>query len=224
MSAFGLGHPIGIDIPNEKGGNMPDSAYYNRMYKGSWNSCTSVFLGMGQGELQITPLQLANVMCLIANKGYYYIPHLVKSIGEDENHAILAKYRKKHQVAHISDTAAMSVILGMQDVVDRGTGRVARLPGIEVCAKTGTVENYAIRNGSRVKLQNHSMFVAFAPRVNPKIAIAVCVENAGYGATWAGPIASLMIEKYLLGEVKRPDLEKRMFEGNLMIKREIKED
>jgi len=224
MSAFGLGHPIGIDIPNEKGGNMPDSAYYNRMYKGSWNSCTSVFLGMGQGELQVTPLQMANVMCLIANKGYYYIPHLVKAIGEDENHAILAKYRKKHQVAHISDTAAMSVILGMQDVVDRGTGRVARLPGIEVCAKTGTVENYAIRNGSRVKLQNHSMFVAFAPRVNPKIAIAVCVENAGYGATWAGPIASLMIEKYLLGEIKRPDLEKRMFEGNLMIKREIKED
>lgn len=224
MSAFGLGHPIGIDIPNEKGGNMPDSAYYNRMYRGSWNSCTSVFLGMGQGELQITPLQMANVMCLIANKGYYYIPHLVKAVGDDSTHAFLAKYRQKHQVAHISDTAAAAVTLGLQDVVERGTGRVAKLPGIEVCAKTGTVENYAIRNGIRVKLQNHSMFVAFAPRVNPKIAIAVCVENAGYGATWAGPIASLMIEKYLTGEIKRPDLEKRMFEGNLMTIKEIKEN
>lgn len=224
MSAFGLGHPIGIDIPNEKGGNMPDSSYYNRMYKGSWNSCTSVFLGMGQGELQITPLQLANVMCLIANKGYYYIPHLVKAVGNNPEHELLAKYRQKHQVAHISDTAANTVILGMQDVVDRGTGRVAQLPGIEVCAKTGTAENYAIINKVRVKLQNHSMFVAFAPRVNPKIAIAVCVENAGYGATWAGPIASLMIERYLTGEIKRPQLEKRILDGNLMTLKTIKED
>ena len=222
MTAFGLGHPIGIDIPNEKGGNMPDSTYYNKMYRGSWNSCTSVFLGMGQGELQITPLQMANVMCLIANKGYYYIPHLVKSIGEDSTNAMLAKYRQKLQVAHISDSAANTVILGMMDVVDKGTGRVAKLPGVEVCAKTGTAENYGILNGVRVKLQNHSMFVAFAPRVNPKIAIAVTVENAGYGATWAGPIASLMMEKYLFGEIKRPDLEKRMYEANLMTLKEIK--
>lgn len=224
MSAFGLGHPVGIDIPNEKGGNMPDSSYYNRMYKGSWNSCTSVFLGMGQGELQITPLQMANVMALIANEGYYYIPHLVKAIGKDSLHPSLTKYRKKLQVAHISDSAANTVKLGMQDVVDRGTGRVARLPGIEVCAKTGTAENYGIVNGSRVKLQNHSMFVAFAPRENPKIAIAVCVENAGYGSTWAGPIASLIMELYLFGEVKRPELEKRMFDGNLMELRIIKEN
>lgn len=224
MSAFGLGHPIGIDIPNEKGGNMPDSAYYNRMYKGSWNSCTSVFLGMGQGELQITPLQMANVMCLIANKGYYYIPHLVKAVGNDSTHSILAKYHKKQQVTHISDSAANTVILGMQDVVDRGTGRVARMEGVEVCAKTGTAENYSILNGVRVKLQNHSMFVAFAPRQNPKIAIAVCVENAGYGATWAGPIASMMIELYLTGQVKRVDLEKRIRDGNLMELKTIKED
>ncbi len=216
MNAFGLGHPIGIDIPNEKGGNMPDSAYYNRMYRGSWNSCTSVFLGMGQGELLMTPLQMANVMCLIANKGYYYIPHLVKSVGGDEEHPLLEKYRKKLQVANITDSAFNTVILGLMDVVDRGTGRVAKLPGVEVCAKTGTAENYGIVNGVRVKLQNHSMFVAFAPRENPKIAIAVAVENAGYGATWAGPIASLIMEKHLTGEIKRPDLEKRMFDGNLL--------
>ena len=216
MNAFGLGHPVGIDIPNEKGGNMPDSAYYNRMYRGSWNSCTSVFLGMGQGELLMTPLQMANMMALIANKGYYCIPHLVKSIGNDQEHPLLDKYRRKLKVANIPDSAFNSVILGLMDVVDRGTGRVAKMEGIEVCAKTGTAENYRVVNGVRVKLQNHSMFVAFAPRENPKIAIAVAVENAGYGATWAGPIASLIMEKYLTGEVKRPELEKRMFEGNLM--------
>jgi penicillin-binding protein 2 len=224
MSAFGLGHPIGIDIPNEKGGTMPDSAYYNRRYKGSWNSCTSVFLGMGQGELQMTPLQMANAMCLIANKGFYYTPHLVKAVGGDTNHAMLKKYREKHQVTHISDTSVNAVIRGMQDVVERGTGRVAQLPGIEVCGKTGTVENYAIIRGTRVKLQNHSMFVCFAPRENPKIAIAVCVENSGYGATWAGPIASLIMEKYLTGTVKRPELEKRMMDGNLLKLVVIKDD
>jgi penicillin-binding protein 2 len=163
MNAFGLGHPIGIDIPNEKGGNMPDSAYYNRMYRGSWNSCTSVFLGMGQGELLMTPLQMANMMALIANKGYYCIPHLVKSIGNDDEHPLLEKYRRKLKVANIPDSAFNSVILGLMDVVERGTGRVAKMEGIEVCAKTGTAENYRVVNGVRVKLQNHSMFVAFAP-------------------------------------------------------------
>lgn len=222
MSAFGLGHPIGIDIPNEKGGNMPDSAYYNRMYRGSWNSCTSVFLGMGQGELQVTPLQMANLMCLIANKGYYYIPHLVKAVDEKNDHPLLQKYQEKIRPTNLSDTAVGTVILGMQDVVDRGTGRVAKLPGVEVCAKTGTAENYGFLNGVRVKLQNHSMFVAFAPRENPKIAIAVTVENAGYGSTWAGPIASLMMEKYLFGEIKRPDLEKRMFNADLLQLKEYK--
>lgn len=219
MSAFGLGHPIGIDIPNEKGGLMPDSAFYNRMYRGSWNSCTSVFLGMGQGELQMTPLQLANAMCLIANKGYYYIPHVIKAVNNDTMHESLRKYHTKIQPVHLSDTAITTVALGMQDVVERGTGRVAQLPGIQVCAKTGTVENYGFLKGVRVKLQNHSMFVAFAPRENPKIAIAVCVENAGFGATWAGPIASLMMEKYLFGAIKRPELEKRMLDGNLLAKR-----
>jgi penicillin-binding protein 2 len=146
-----------------------------------------------------TPLQLANAMCLIANKGYYYTPHFVKSIdnetGED---TIMQPFRKKHQViTEITDEAFEAVISGMQDVVEIGTARVAAIPGINVCAKTGTAENYRIIDGRRIQLKDNSMFVSFAPRENPTIAIAVVVENAGFGATWGGNIAQLLMEKYL---------------------------
>lgn len=203
MSEFGLGHPIGIDIPAESGGNIPDTNYFNRIYRNNWNSCNMSIIGMGQGEVLLTPLQMANSMCIIANHGYYYIPHFVKSIDNDSTHTMLAPYLKKHVVANIADSAYMSVVRGMKDVVDRGTGKIARIPGIDVCAKTGTAQNERIIAGKRVKLQNHSMFVAFAPMYNPKIAVAVCIENAGYGATWAGPIASLMIEQYLTDTIAR---------------------
>ncbi len=163
-----------------------------------------VVVGMGQGEIDMTPIQMANAMCLIANRGYYYIPHFVKSIAGNPRDALLAKYMEKHEVTHISDTAFGAVITGMEDVVTHGTGRVAILPGVEVCGKTGTVENYAAIDGQRVKLDNHSVFVCFAPKNDPKIAIAVIVQNSGYGATWAGPIASLMMEKYLNDTIKAP--------------------
>jgi penicillin-binding protein 2 len=138
-------------------------------------------------------------MCLIANKGYYYTPHFVKNIeGETKDDTILNKFRIKHEVlTKIPDTAFQTVIMGMQDVVEIGTAKVAKIPGINVCAKTGTAEVYRSENGKRIKLKDNSMFVCFAPRENPKIAIAVIVENAGFGATWAGPIARLMMEKYL---------------------------
>lgn len=212
MTDFGLGHPTGIDIPSESGGMIPDSNYFNRIYKGNWNSCNMSIIGMGQGEVLLTPLQLANAMCIIANKGYYYIPHFVKSIDNDSNHAMLAPYLKKHTVAHIADSAYNYVSLGMEEVVTQGTGKIAQIPGIEVCGKTGTAQNERVINGKRVKLQNHSLFVAFAPRVNPKIAVAVCIENSGYGATWAGPIASLMIEQYLKDTIapKRQHLVAKM--------------
>jgi penicillin-binding protein 2 len=151
-------------------------------------------------------------MCIIANKGYYYVPHFVKSIDRDSNHTLLAPYLKKHQVAQIADSAYNYVSVGMMEVVNQGTGKIAQIPGIEVCGKTGTAQNERMINGKRVKLQNHSLFVAFAPRINPKIAVAVCIENSGYGATWAGPIASLMIEQYLKDSisVKRMPLVKKM--------------
>ncbi len=217
LSNFGLGHPLGIDIPGENRGNVPDSNYFDRIYNKHWNSCNMVVVGMGQGEIDMTPLQMANAMCLIANRGYYYIPHFVKSVAGNSKDPVLAKYLEKHAVTHISDTAFGAVIAGMEDVVNKGTGRVAILPGVEVCGKTGTVENYAAIDGQRVKLDNHSVFVCFAPKSEPKIAIAVIVQNSGYGATWAGPIASLMMEKYLNDTIKAPArlaLQDKMFKAN----------
>ena len=167
------------------------------MYHGSWNSCTVVFVGMGQGELLLTPLQMANGMCIIANKGYYYTPHFVRAIGKNPNDSLLKKYHEKHVVLNIPDSTFNIVQQAMEDVVESGTAEGAKVEGITICAKTGTAENKAIVNGEVIKMQNHSMFVAFAPRENPKIAIAVAIENAGFGATWAAPIASLIIEKYL---------------------------
>lgn len=218
MYDFGLGHPLGVDLPHETGGTLFDVKDYDKMYNGSWNSCTNVFVGMGQGEIASTPLQMANSMCIIANRGFYYTPHFVKSVAGNPKDPVLTPYLQKHQVTRIPDTAFGIVGLGMMDVVEHGTGTVAKLPGVEVCAKTGTVENKAVVNGQVMKLQNHSMFVAYAPRINPKIAIAVCVENSGYGATWAGPIASLMIEKYLYDTVSasRKGLEERMFTANVI--------
>lgn len=220
MYSFGLGHPVGVDLPSETGGTLFDVKDYDKMYNGSWNSCTNLFVGMGQGEIASTPLQMANSMCIIANRGYYYIPHFVKSVAKNPKDPILAKYLEKHTVTHISDAAFEVVGLGMMDVVDRGTGTVAKLPGVEVCAKTGTVENKALVNGQVMKLQNHSVFVAYAPRINPKIAIAVIVENSGYGATWAGPVASLMIEKYMYDSVatSRKYLEEKLINAHLIPK------
>lgn len=220
MNKFGLGHRLLVDLPSENGGNIPDSTIYNKVYRGSWNSCTMQTLGIGQDKMLATPLQLANAMCIIANKGYYYTPHFANKFdGETRDDTLLNKYKVKHEVlTNIPDTAYRAVIAGMQDVVEVGTARVARLPGIEVCAKTGTAENYRIIEGKRTPLKDNSVFVCFAPRENPKIAIAVIVENAGFGATWAGPIAALMMEKYL-NDTLRPERIKeveRIANTNLM--------
>jgi len=217
---FGYGRPTGIDIPYERGGNVPDSAYYDKLYRGVWNSCTVVFVGMGQGELLLTPLQMANGMCIIANKGYYYTPHFVRAIGKNFNDSLLKRYHEKHVVLNIPDSTFSVVQQAMQDVVESGTAAGAKLDGVTICAKTGTAENKALVNGEVIKMQNHSMFVAFAPRENPKIAIAVALENAGFGATWAAPIASLLIEKYLKDSVsvKRKVMEDKMLNAHLINK------
>ena len=219
-SSFSYGRQTGVDIPFEGKGLVPDSFTYNKMYGRSWNSCTIVFVGMGQGELLLTPLQMANGMCIIANKGYYYTPHFVKSIGRNPNDTLLKKYHEKHVVLNIPDTTFSVVQQAMQDVVESGTAAGAKIDGITVCAKTGTAENKAIVNGEVIKMLNHSMFVAFAPRENPKIAIAVAVENAGFGATWAAPIASLLMEKYLKDSVSvtRKAMEDKMMDANLINK------
>jgi penicillin-binding protein 2 len=193
VNSFGLGRKLGIDLPSENKANIPDTAAYNKDFGNptSWNSCYMLTLGIGQDRMTATPLQLANSMALIANEGYYYTPHFVDSIEEEdkEDKAVLAKYRTKQDVTKISSDIFKIIKEGMHDVTVYGTANGVKLPGHEYCAKTGTAQN---PHG-----ENHSIFVCFAPKENPKVAVAVVVENAGYGATWAGPISTLLMEKYL---------------------------
>jgi len=210
MNAFGLGKRLGVDLPSEDRGNIPDSSDYNKEYRNAWNSCTNLTLGIGQDKMTATPIQLANAMCIIANKGYYYTPHFVKSIEkETEKDSILKPFRIKHEpLTRISDTAYQAIMIGMQRVVESGTAFAAKIPGINMCAKTGTAQNFRYIRGKRIELNENSMFVAFAPRENPKIAICVVVENAGFGSTAAAPIASLLIEKYLNDSLRAESVKK----------------
>jgi penicillin-binding protein 2 len=210
MNAFGLGIRLGVDLPSEDRGNIPDTSAYNKEYRNVWNSCTNLTLGIGQDRMTATPIQLANAMCIIANKGYYYVPHFIKSIdNETKSDTLLNKFRQRHNVlTAISDDAYQAVMQGMQEVVEHGTAVSARIPGIDICAKTGTAQNFRIIRGKRIELNENSMFVCFAPRENPKIAIAVVVENAGFGSTSAGPIASLLMEKYLNDTLRTESVKK----------------
>jgi penicillin-binding protein 2 len=206
MASFAIGKKAGVDMPHELPGLLPEPDYYNRQYgKGRWRGTTIYSLGIGQGELGITPLQMANIVCVIANKGYYYTPHIVRAIGGKPN--ATRNLSEKHTVP-IETRHFEEVIDGMQAVVDAGTAWNAKFGGVAICGKTGTAQN---PHG-----KDHSLFVAFAPRERPRIAIAVMVENAGYGAEWAVPIASLMMEKYLADSVSRPDVEERILAGDLI--------
>jgi penicillin-binding protein 2 len=215
MTSFGLGHRLGVDIPGEYSGYAIDTVGMNKRYNGLWSSCSELYVGMGQGAVSVTPLQMANAMCIIANHGYYYLPHFVQSIDNDHS-GLLNKYKERHTVAHVSDTVYRSVIYGMEDVVEQGTGRNSQVEDVIVCGKTGTAQNNAIVNGVLKKMKNHAFFVAFAPRDNPKIAITVLVENSGYGGTYAAPIAGLMIEKFLHDtiSIKKRAMVKTMLDYN----------
>ncbi|MDP1971483.1 penicillin-binding protein 2 [Sediminibacterium sp.] len=193
MNAFGLGRRLEVDLPSEDKANIPDTSIYNKFFGGArrWNSCSVLTLGIGQDKMTATPLQMANLMCIIANRGYYFPPHFVDSIENEqvEDTVLMNKYRKKHVVTNISDNDYQAVNDGMHDVTVYGTASHIKIPGIEYCAKTGTAQN---PHG-----KNHSLFVAFAPKDNPRIAVAVVVENGGYGSVAAGPIAGLIMEKFL---------------------------
>lgn len=198
MNNFGMGVKLGVDLPSEDKGYVADVSFYNSLYKNQWNSCTNVFLGIGQGEMLATPLQMANLMCMIGNKGFFYTPHFVQKIdGNTNQDTTLSAFKVKHTLNNISQDMYEVVKLGMQDVVNYGTARVAQIPGIQVCGKTGTAENWGFVNGKREKFDDHSWFVCFAPKENPVIAVAVIIENGGYGATWGGPIARMIMEKYI---------------------------
>lgn len=194
MNGFGLGKKLGVDVPFERAGKIPNAATYNAMYgKGHWNFCTFRSVSIGQGEVEATPLQVANEMAYLANKGWYKTPHLVDSIEGGDEFGLLDRFKEKHRALDIPDSLFEKVHDGMQGVMESGTGRAAKVDGIIICGKTGTVEN----SYKGVKQKDHAFFAAFAPRNNPRIAIAVICENAGFGSTSAAPIASLMIEKYL---------------------------
>ncbi len=217
VKKFGFGKFLGVDLPVGSKGFIPDGSFYNHYYsKYKWYPMATLSNAIGQGEVLTTPIQLANMTAAIANKGYYYTPHVVKKI---EGKAIAnIKFTTKHLVG-IDGEYFKPIISGMYDVyAKKGTGRFARIPGIKICGKTGTSENYIRTDGKRIKLPDHSIFIAFAPKDNPKIALAVFVENAGFGSTYAAPIASLMVEKYLRGTISRTDLEWRMLNDKQLAK------
>lgn len=202
--ALGLGHKFDTDIPYEKSGNIPTREYYDKMYKGSWNSVTIRSLGIGQGEILVTPLQLANIAATIANEGFYYPPHLIRAFGDSTS--VPEKMTTRMETG-IEQRHFKVIKAGMQSVFEgaHGTARGSKIPGITAGGKTGTAQN---PHGD-----NHSIFIAFAPVEDPQIALSIIIENGGYGSTWAAPIASLMMEKYIRGYSERPAVEKKMMEG-----------
>lgn len=210
--SFGFGIKLDIDMPSEARGNIPSVKYFNKMYgENGWRSSTIISLGIGQGEILTTPLQLCNFYAAIANKGWYISPHVVKKIVSTENQKDNTKKKEKHY-CKVGPEWFPPVLEGLLQVVQSGTASASKVEGIELCGKTGTVQN---PHGD-----NHSLFAGFAPMNNAKIAVAVCVENAGYGGRFAGPIASLIVEKYLNDTIstKRIALETKMKEADLIHK------
>lgn len=204
VMSMGFGHKLGTDMLFELSGSIPSADRFDAIYgAGRWNAMTVRSLSIGQGEILVTPLQLANSAAVMANRGFYVVPHVVKAIGD--GHDMGDKFQKV--TSSIGKEHFEVVVEGMRQVTTMGTGRRYQVPDVVMCGKTGTAEN---PHG-----KDHSLFMAFAPADKPVIAIAVIVENAGFGATWALPIASLMIEKYINREVTRTDLEERMITSKL---------
>lgn len=205
--SFGLGQRLRIDLPSCRPGVIPDVTFYDKWYgKNRWAFSTIYSNSIGQGEVEVIPLQMANLAAIFANRGFYYVPHLIKSVGG--NKKIDEKFTTKKFTTVRSEyfetvAEAMSAVVNQEG----GTARRARIVGIEVCGKTGTAQNLG---------EDHSVFIAFAPKENPKIAIAVYVENSGFGGTWAAPIASLMIEKYLNDSIQNPLKEQTIFDANFI--------
>lgn len=204
-ASFGLGHKLGVDLPTEQPGLIPEAKDYWREFGKKIYTCNTISNAIGQGKVNTTLVQLANVMAIIANKGWYYTPHIVDSIEGGDEYEMLARFRIRNRTdSRIPDSIYTAVQDGMQAVVEYGTAVRSKIPDIVMCGKTGTVENYAVVNGAVKKQPDHSFFGAFAPRDNPRIAIAVICENSDQGARVAAPIASLLIEKYLKDSIRSP--------------------
>ena len=212
IRSFGLGDYLGYDLPIGKKGNIPDGGYYDKWYPDfKWGSTTIISNAIGQGEILVTPIQLANMAAAIANRGFFYTPHIIKKV---EGQPLDSKYTTKRETS-IDKRHFEPIIQGMNDVYNDGTAWFLKVPGIDICGKTGTAENFTRIDGVRTQLTDHSIFVAFAPKDDPKIALAVLVENGYFGARGAGRIASLMIEKYIKGEVTLKQMEAMVLNKSL---------
>jgi len=215
VKSFGLGNYLGVDLPVGNKGRVPNGAFYDKFYPTfKWRAVSTISNAIGQGQVETTPIQLANMTAAVANRGYYYTPHIVKRIkGKKLNSNFTIRKLTSIKAEHFEP-----VIDGMLQVFEKGTGKYSKVKGLDICGKTGTVQNYIRRNGEKIELADHSIFIAFAPKDNPKIALAVFIENGGYGSTYAAPISSLMIEKYLFGKTKKPYIQKKMFTDTLLQK------
>jgi len=204
VKSFGLGDYLNNDLAVGQPGKVPDANTYNRAYGNNrWYTTFTLSNAIGQGEVLATPIQLANMAAAIANRGYYFTPHIIKNIEGD---SIPSKFTQPNYTT-IDREHFEPVVEGMYDVYNKGTAKYLQVKDIDICGKTGTAENFAIIDGNRTQLTDHSIFVAFAPKDNPKIAIAVFVENGYFGSRFAGRIASLMIEQYIKGQITRTDME-----------------
>ena len=205
IKSFGLGNYLNNDLPVGKKGVVPDSEYYDRWYPDfRWGATTTLSNSIGQGEILTTPIQLANMTAAIANKGHYFTPHIIKNIDGD---TIDSRFKRPNKTS-IDSIHFDTMSKALYKVYESGTAKLLQIPEIEVCGKSGTSENFTKINGVKTQLSDHSIFVAYAPKENPIIAISVLVENAGYGSVWAGRIASLMIEKYIKEEISLKKIEK----------------
>ena len=206
LLTMGFGRSLNSDLPYEVKGSLPPSEFFDKVYgKGHWNAMTIRSLSIGQGEITATPLQMVNYTAMLANRGWFYPPHIVRAISTEKN---LTDFTKRRNIVSINPEYVDVVRQGMAEVVTQGTARGAQIDSITVAGKTGTADN---PHGKA-----HAVFIGYAPIESPKIAICVIVENAGFGATWAAPIASLMIEKYITRKVKRKEVEERMLNANLL--------
>tara|TARA_B110000008_G_C16975336_1_gene565631 strand:- start:2604 stop:4472 length:1869 start_codon:yes stop_codon:yes gene_type:complete len=211
LKSFGLGDYLGYDLNIGRPGFIPDGDYYNFWYpEKNWGSVTTISNSIGQGEILTTPIQMANFTSAIANRGYYIKPHFVKIKSKKKHDSLYPKKQTTIDSKHFE-----TVIEGMYKVIEEGTGKIAKISGLDFCGKTGTAENFIKLNGNKTQLTDHSIFIAFAPKNNPKIAIAVFIENGYWGSRWAAPIASLMIENYIFSKTKRKWLENKMVNGSL---------
>jgi len=216
VKSFGLGNYLGYDLPAGASGRIPTGTFYDGRINYRWNASSIISNAIGQGDVETTPIQLANFTAAIANKGYFYTPHILKQIDktpiEDPKFTIPKKTTidKKH---------FSPIIEAMHEVFKTGTGKWSQVNGIEICGKTGTVENFANINGKKTQLKDHSILIAFAPKKNPKIALAIFVENGGYGSTIAAPISSLLIEKYISGGISKANKNREQRMLNLSLEK-----